>query len=188
MKSNSNEVNYDLQHGISDKDIDATIPADVVEVVADAKASPKPKKASKQKKKSEAHEAIVPDPRVQTGEAILLLAAVSSPVSRVSIAKVLTELRIDEGQLASPLALVHHNGMLTIIPNVRHPMSVTDYDIQLTAKGKSLALFLISAEQERLSSIAKKAEEASKKLTKKSSKHPRLLSVKDLPKRELHEV
>lgn len=179
MKTNSNEVNYNLQHGISDKDIDATIPAE--EILVDVVASPKPKKTSKQKKKSEVHEAILPDPRVQTGESILLLAAVSSPVSRISIAKVLSELRIDEDQLASPLALVHHNGMITIIPNVRHPMSVNDYDIQLTDKGKSLAMFLISSEQERLASIAKKAEEASKKRVKKSSKAPKLLSARDMP-------
>lgn len=163
MKTNRNEVDYNLQHGINDKDIDATIPAECIidETLV------KPKKKSKQKNKSQAHEAILPDPRVQTGEAVLLLAAVSSQVGRISVQKILTEMHITEDELASPLSLIHHNGMITVIANIRHPQSIADYDVQLTAKGKSLAMFLISAEQDRLESISKKAEEAKKKAVRK---------------------
>lgn len=164
---------YPSSHGIKDMDIDATMPSehinDPLGLLEEGKLPSK--KKSRPKNKSEIHETILPDPRVQTGESIVLLAALSSMVGRISILKIVTDLSITEDELASPLSLIHHTGMITIIPNVRHPMSSMDYDIQLTEKGKSLAGFLVSAEQERRESIAKKLEaaESEKKPSKKKA-------------------
>lgn len=163
MKSNSNDVNYNLTHGIVDKDIDATIPAN-----QDVNSATKNKKSPK--RKAENHQAIIPDPRVQLGESIILLAALSSQIGRISISKIMHELNLTADQLENSLSLITHNEMITILPNTKHPLVIGDYDMQLTEKGNSLALFLIGAEQDRHHALLKKAEDEARRIANKKDK------------------
>lgn len=168
MKSNSNDVNYNLTRGIVDKDIEASVPPksnlDPLGGLLDQPKRPK------SKRKAENHEAIVPDPRVQLGESIILLASLSSQVGRISLSKIMHDLNISVDQLESPLSLITHNEMVKILPNTKHPLVIVDYDIQLTDKGRSLAAFLIGAEADRHASLLKKAEDERRRLLDKKYK------------------